>query len=179
MQNVFRRGHRGHLKGFTLIERLVVIAIIGILASIILVSLTSARTKGRDAGRVSSLGEIGKAVGLLDADPAVAFVGCTGGVSTASADTNNTATCSGTFVALASYTDPTSPVTTGTAAGMCIKTSSATCQYSVHQQSGVAGTPTTQNYEVCSYLESGSGTLSKGMVRVDNTTSGGVVASCN
>lgn len=54
---------RGGLKkGFTLVELLVVIAIIGILASIISVSLTSSRAKGRDAKRVSDIHTIKLAI---------------------------------------------------------------------------------------------------------------------
>jgi len=45
-------------KGFTLIEMLVVVAVIGLLASLILVGLSSFRTRGRDTRRVADTKEI-------------------------------------------------------------------------------------------------------------------------
>ena len=51
-------------KGFTLIELLVVIAIIGILASVVIVSLTSARERGRDAKRIRDMQEVRNAIEL-------------------------------------------------------------------------------------------------------------------
>ncbi len=51
-------------RGFTLIELLIVIAVIGILASVILVSLTSARSKARDSKRISDIKQISVALQL-------------------------------------------------------------------------------------------------------------------
>lgn len=51
-------------RGFTLVEILIVVSIIGLLASIVLVGLGSFRARGRDARRVADLREIQNALEL-------------------------------------------------------------------------------------------------------------------
>lgn len=51
-------------KGFTLIELLIVVAIIGLLATLAIVSLTSAQKRARDTKRVSDIGQIKGALEL-------------------------------------------------------------------------------------------------------------------
>lgn len=55
-------------KGFTLVELLVVMSIIGVLAAVGLGSFTSAQTRGRDAERKSDLKQVSHALELYYAD---------------------------------------------------------------------------------------------------------------
>jgi len=55
-------------KGFTLIELLVVIAIIGLLSTLAVVALGSARTKARDAKRLSDIKQVQTALELYYTD---------------------------------------------------------------------------------------------------------------
>ena len=55
-------------KGFTLIEMLVVVAIIGLLSSVVVVGLGSARQNARDARRISDIRQIQNALEIYYSD---------------------------------------------------------------------------------------------------------------
>jgi prepilin-type N-terminal cleavage/methylation domain-containing protein len=171
--------------GFTLVELLVVIAIIGILSTVVLVSLTSARTKARDAKRVASLHEMAKLIAVYDNDPANVFWttvnGATQCATTAYTDVVTCLAVGRTGVSTATnfnrYVDPTTSGTTckGTASGA---SSTVACQYSLSTATG-AGSPNSQNYQICSFLEVGAGRLPSGLVSVSSNSGSGVVLGCN
>lgn len=62
----FRKNN--HASGFTLLELLVVLAIIGVLATVVLASLNSSREKANNAAILSQINEYQKAIELVYAD---------------------------------------------------------------------------------------------------------------
>lgn len=154
-------------RGFTLIELLVVIAIIGILSTVVLTSLTTARKKGRDARRLEDLQQMSNAIAIAhNGSYPTDFAGCTGAKAKAS-------TC--TSPDLTAFIDPAAD--TGTA--MCDGTSTGICNYSVGKITGLAAGATTENWEVCAYLEAGGGPRGEaGLVYVSSATNGSLKSGC-
>jgi prepilin-type N-terminal cleavage/methylation domain-containing protein len=94
-------------KGFTLIELLMVVAIIGVIATLALVGQSAAQAKRRDVKRVANMKELQKAMSLYLAkvQSYVIYTGCINGT-----DPVTTALVSNNFIgANAKMVDPTNP----------------------------------------------------------------------
>lgn len=93
-------------KGFTLIELLIVIAIIGLLATLAIVSLTTAQRKARDTKRIADIKQLQNAVELYYSENAAYPI--------AAAATNNTWTLFGASIASYITNVPIDPENSGT-----------------------------------------------------------------
>ena len=152
-------------RGFTLIELLVVIAIIGILASIVLVSLNSARAKGRDAKRVAEMQQMLRVITLVGTDNSTGFTGC------AIAGYNVASTC--TSPNLGNYNDPSGVATA------CGAAPTAACNYTVSNRAGSCA-PLFNNWQIKTYLETGFGSVTTGVVAcMSNATSSIMTGTAN
>lgn len=106
-------------KGFTIIELLIVVAIIGILASIVIASTNSARNKGKDAGVKNVLKQIATQAELYYDNNQTFTANSTCGLTATNPPTIVTASTTGVFndtmvknqlVYLGTYDAPTSNV---------------------------------------------------------------------
>ncbi len=168
-------------KGFTLVELLVTVGIIGILATITVASLSGTRSRARDAQRLSDVKQIAAALDAeFSANPGgdeegVELEGCT-----AAADaTKLTSACSGPGGAInevganggnVKIKDPgklpTTPCKTTTAAAN-------DCGYSI-ETTGQARAKTGE-YVLCFKLENASGVWTKGLNSIRKAANGGSV----
>ncbi|MBU1132568.1 prepilin-type N-terminal cleavage/methylation domain-containing protein [Patescibacteria group bacterium] len=128
------------IKGFTLVELLVVIGIIGLLSALAVVSLGNIREKGRDTKRISDVDTLKTALELVNSEQGTYNLGCKAGTAVSACTGGN---LEEQLPAIKNIKDPSGTTSCGTD---CTKP----CDYAFAQLSDTS-------YEVRFYLEKGAG----------------------
>ena len=142
-------------KGFTLIELMVVIAIIGLLASVVLAALASSRTSARDASRVQAVKELQKALELYrnanngNYPCATAMPACAGNAAAGVAI--NASTSNPAKTAIAAFFQPqaeTAIASAAVAGSASLTSSAASILYRVGSTAGNETAPDRSTYTI-------------------------------
>ncbi len=131
--------------GFTLVELLITIGIIGILATVTVISVQNAQVKARDAKRLSEIKSLGTALDIYATDFPGLDLGCNSGdfVKDCTALQDPSA---GVAINFSAYRDPA-----GTVA--CTNGVGKPCQYTIRSKNPALPKPKTDDYEICFYLQ--------------------------
>ncbi len=153
---------RSKQQGFTLIELMVVITIIGLLASTVLASLSNSRAAARDATRVQAAKELQKALELYrnanggNYPCATAMPACTGG---AAGVTINQGVVNTVTTAIATYFVPTTEIYMNSAGAAGMAGSPASILYRPGSSSGNNLNPIRSTYTILVRREQAVGAL--------------------
>lgn len=141
-------------QGFTLVELLVTIGIIGILATVTVVSIQNARVKAQDARRLSDIRALSASLEAYDVDNlGTAFEGANANECIAAGQPIHQCTKPINF---SNVIDPV-----GKKDNPCVAGSTGPCQYSL----GKAG-PKTNDYEILFYLQLKNPLGEKGVYKI-------------
>ena len=134
-------------KGFTLIELLVVIAIIGLLSTLAVFSLNSARTKARDAKRISDMKMLSTAMEMFATEGGTYLnaMGTEAAAGELVSDQSAIEYGDETLLDLSTIQDPSG-------SGECVS-GGGLCDYTL------GTTPNGTGYEICFYIEKSAGNL--------------------